>query len=153
IEALGALGQELRDDLVHLVRHRSVSPLARRGCPDANRARRSRTAGGAVVLRLSTEPRLVFSPATGEPRRRSLPTGVRAPYPLAAADSRGAPRTIPDTGTCRGSEPTARPRARLRCLRRRVVHEGGAMPRTEKIERVDELKRRIDGSNALLLAE
>jgi len=31
--------------------------------------------------------------------------------------------------------------------------EGGAMPRTEKLERVAELKRRIEGSNALLLAE
>jgi large subunit ribosomal protein L10 len=30
---------------------------------------------------------------------------------------------------------------------------GGAMPRTEKLERVAELKRRIEGSNALLLTE
>src|SRR5207344_2885695 len=49
---------------------------------------------------------------------------------------------------------TARTRARLRCLRRRVfVYPGGAMPNQTKIDRVAELKGRIEGASALLLTE
>src|SRR4029453_3876756 len=50
MQALDALDQELRDDLVHLVRHRFVSPLPCAVKPGAFRAREPRTAGRAVAI-------------------------------------------------------------------------------------------------------
>jgi hypothetical protein len=55
VEALKALDQELRDDLVHLVRHASVtSSMALR--PAASRARGPRTAGRTVAVEAFDRP-------------------------------------------------------------------------------------------------
>src|SRR5207247_1717124 len=90
------------------------------------------------------------------PDRFGLSGRRRPPHPWRAADSRGAPgRTIPfrvpaEAANPRRPPPCASP---LSAETRSLHLRGGAMPRTEKLERVAELKRRIEGSAALLLAE
>src|SRR3989442_12983870 len=78
------------------------------------------------------------------------------PLSLAGRRQQGRSRAHnPVPGTCRGSEfeTAASVRVSAVCGDAFFHLRGGAMPRTEKLERVAELKRRIEGSAALLLAE
>ena len=70
-----------------------------------------------------------------------------------AADSRGATHVIPP-GTCRGERGRiAFERVSAVCGDALFRFHGGSMPNAEKIEKVAALKERIQGAEALLLAE